>query len=165
MGVFAERAEDEMADERRRNEEPRERTHQADPAHAATDPRAAAQQEQVKADHDALEESARRVESSAGGSNARVGDAATDPAAARKQEQVKADHEALAASARRVEASVSPEVRDRPIEHTDLNAAGRSTGDADEARRNADIARDSARRVEASVESTESRIDDGRDRR
>jgi len=36
----------------------------ANPDHAATDPRAAAQQDQVKRDHDALEESSRRVESS-----------------------------------------------------------------------------------------------------
>lgn len=35
-----------------------------DPENAATDPRAAAQQDQIKADHEALEESARRVQSS-----------------------------------------------------------------------------------------------------
>jgi hypothetical protein len=38
--------------------------HRADPRHAATDPANAARQEQVKEDHDALQESARRVESS-----------------------------------------------------------------------------------------------------
>lgn len=43
---------------------PKDRTHRADPEHAETDPRDAALQEQVRADHDALEESARRVEAS-----------------------------------------------------------------------------------------------------
>ena len=37
--------------------------HHADPNHAAVDPAAAATQDQVKADHDALEASAQRVES------------------------------------------------------------------------------------------------------
>jgi hypothetical protein len=73
--------------------------------------------------------------------------AAVDPAAAAKQEQVKADHAALEESARRVESSVSSAVRDTPIRPADT-----TTGDAEDARRNADIARESARRVEASVD-------------
>lgn len=144
-----------MGNENRRNDDAvtRDGERHADPANAATDPHAAAQQAQVKADHDALEESARRVESSVEGRNATfAGEAATDPAAARKQDQVKADHDALAASARRVESSVSADVRDTPVQHTDLRSGAGTTGDADDARRNADIARDSARRVDASVD-------------
>jgi hypothetical protein len=77
----------------------------ADPDNAATDRNAAAAQDQVKQDHDVLEESARRVESSVPSN----GEAATDREAAARQDQVKADHDRLQDSARRVEASVSPD--------------------------------------------------------
>ena len=138
----------------------------ADPRRAATDPRAAAQQEKVKEDHDALEESARRVESSisagAEGSFARESNAgnerhhadpenaAVDPAALQTQNRTKADHDALQESARRVNASVSAEVRDTPVQGTS-GATGEkddaSRPQLDEARENADAARESARRV------------------
>ncbi len=71
-------------------------THQADPSHAATDRGAAAQQEQVKRDHDRLEESARRVESSVPSSGA-----ATDAGAAEQQDRVAGNAGALRDSARR----------------------------------------------------------------
>lgn len=160
---------------------------QTDPRNAAIDPNAAAQQSQVKADHDALEASARRVESSvpadvrdtpiqrsdasagtvsgsgasSGGSTGDVrradpGQAAVDPVDAARQDQVRADHDALQESARRVEASVSSDVRNTPVQHTD--AATRASEDTteatrngDAARANADAARDSARRVEQSL--------------
>jgi hypothetical protein len=89
----------------------------------ATDARAAARQEQVKADHAALEESARRVESSV--HSTPVQEAATDPAAAAKQDQMKADHDALQESARRVESSVPADVRNTPVQQAsdDLRSA------------------------------------------
>jgi hypothetical protein len=67
------------------------------------------QQDQVKRDHDALEESRRRVESS-------VNQPSTDREAAAKQDQVHADHERLEESARRVAASVPQDVRDTPVQ-------------------------------------------------
>ncbi|HYR29025.1 MAG TPA: hypothetical protein VEU30_11210 [Thermoanaerobaculia bacterium] len=88
----------------------------SNPDNAATDPRAAAVQDQVKRDHDALEESARRVESSVSS----TGGAVTDPAAAAKQDRVREDHDRLEESARRVEASVPPEVRDRPVQPANI---------------------------------------------
>ena len=84
--------------------------HRHDPDHAATDPRAAAQQDQIKRDHDALEESRRRVESSTPD-----GGAATDPRAAALQDRTHADHDRIQESARRVESSVSQDVRDTPV--------------------------------------------------
>jgi hypothetical protein len=88
------------------------RNHQTNPDHAATDPRAAAQQDQVKRDHDKLEESARRVE-----------------------------------------ASVPAGVRDTPVQASHFNNNNTATEDTtesqrnvDEARANADAARESARR-------------------
>ena len=84
-----------------------------DPNNAATDPRAAASQDQVKRDHDALADSARRVESSASQST-------TDPDAAAKQDRLKADHDRLQELARRVEASVPAEVRDTPVQPVNL---------------------------------------------
>lgn len=80
----------------------------ANPNRAATDPRAAAQQRQIEADHDKLAESARRVAASAERTT-------TDPTAAAQQDQIKADHDELEESARRVEASVPSDVRDNPI--------------------------------------------------
>ncbi|MEA2488912.1 MAG: hypothetical protein QOH21_704 [Acidobacteriota bacterium] len=121
----------------------------ADPDNAAVDPRAAAQQEQVREDHDALEESARRVESSVPSN----GEAATDREAAATQDRVKADHDRMQESARRVEASVPADVRDTPVQ-----AANLGTG-SDTAHANAEVARESARRVEDSVR------DEDRDRR
>jgi hypothetical protein len=81
--------------------------HRANPDHAAVDPKSAAVQDQVKADHDALQESARRVESSVPSNMSDPRNAATDPRAAAIQDQVKADHDALQESARRVDASVN----------------------------------------------------------
>jgi uncharacterized protein involved in exopolysaccharide biosynthesis len=75
--------------------------HRPNPDNAATDPNAAAKQDQIKADHDALQDSARRVESSVPAS----GEAATDPTAAALQDRVKADRDRLQESARRVEQS------------------------------------------------------------
>lgn len=88
---------------------------QHDPNNAATDPNAAAQQDQVKADRDALQEQARRVEASVPSS----GEAATDRDAAAAQDRVKADHDRIQESARRVEASVPADVRDTPIDRAD----------------------------------------------
>ena len=113
-----------------------------DPDNAATDPRAAAQQDQVKRDHDALEEQARRVEASVPSNQ----QPATDPDAAAKQDQVRADHDRMQESARRVEASVPADVRDTPVQPANIG-----TQATDEARANADAARDSARRVADSV--------------
>ena len=84
------------------------------PDNAATDVRAKAQQDQVRADHDALQESARRVEASVPSND----QPATDPVAAARQDQVRADHDRLEESARRVDATAPNSVRraddDRP---------------------------------------------------
>jgi hypothetical protein len=87
--------------------------HRANPENAAVDPHAAAQQEQVKADRDALRDTARRLESTP---TEQGSEPATDPAAAAKQDQVRADTAAIEESARRVQSSVSAEVRDTPIQ-------------------------------------------------
>jgi hypothetical protein len=130
--------------------------HHHDPDNAATDPRAAAQQEQVKADKNALEEQARRVEASVPNDTRDPGAAATDPDAAAAQDRVKADHDRMQDHARRVEASVPADVRDTPIQASD--AAGNATEDTSESRRkvdaahaNAEAARESAQRVQDSV--------------
>ena len=104
----------------------------ANPNNAATDPRAAAQQDEVKRNHDALEAQKERVDASVphGGR-----EAATDPDAARTQDQVRRDHDRLADSARRVESSVAQTTEDPE--------ARRKT---DEAHANAEAARESTRR-------------------
>lgn len=79
----------------------------ADPNNAATDPRAAVQQDQVKADKEALQEQARRVESSVP-ADARP---ATDPELAAAQDQVHADHDRMQEQSRRVAASTPADVR------------------------------------------------------
>jgi hypothetical protein len=122
------------------------------PDNAATDPNAAAQQEQVKADHDALQAQAARVEASVPRNN----QPATDPDAAATQDRVKADHDRMQAQSARIEASVPADVRDTPIERANLgNTASedtaQSTRNVDAARDNADAARESARRVQDSV--------------
>lgn len=94
-----------------------DRSEGSTPRAAEVDPRAAATQDQVRADHAALEESARRVQSSVPAN----GEAATDRDAAAKQDQVKADHDRLEESARRVESSVPPEVRDTPVQPANVN--------------------------------------------
>ncbi|HEX6097377.1 MAG TPA: hypothetical protein VF432_13695 [Thermoanaerobaculia bacterium] len=94
-----------------------DRTHTANPDHAATDPRNAAKQDQIRADHDALQESARRVDASVSDN----GGAATDRDAAAKQDRVKADHDRLEESARRVASSVPAEVRDTPVQPANLD--------------------------------------------
>lgn len=140
-----------------------DRSNTADPRNAATDPRGAAIQEQVRADHDALEQSQRRVEASVSadvrntpvqhqdtGADRGMGTAATDASAAAKQDQVHADHDALQESARRVRASVPADVRNTPVQAPDRNA-----NDANTAHDNAQAARESARRVEQSVEHPE----------
>jgi hypothetical protein len=123
----------------------------ANPDNAAVDPRAAAQQDQVRADHDALEEQARRVEASVPSS----GQAATDPDAAAAQDRVKADHDRMEAQTRRVEASVPSDVRDTPVQAANLGNATEDTAQSrrnvDAARDNANAARESARRVEESA--------------
>lgn len=144
---------------------------QANPDNAATDRNAAAKQDQVRRDHDALEESVRRVEASVPSNQ----QAATDPAAAAKQDQVRADHDRLQESARRVENSVSADVRDTPVQPADnyvddgRGNAGSAREHADSARANADAARESARRVENSVPADVRNtpvqpVDDDRDR-
>jgi hypothetical protein len=91
------------------------------PDNAATDPNAAAQQDQVKADHDALQESARRVESSVSADvrdtpvqPANLGTTATDDNAQsiRNVDDARRNADAARDSARRVEQSV-PEELDR----------------------------------------------------
>ncbi|HEX7153006.1 MAG TPA: hypothetical protein VF618_16080 [Thermoanaerobaculia bacterium] len=130
----------------------RDDIHHTNPDHAATDPRAAAQQDQVKADHDALAEQARRVEASVPDNVTDPRRAATDPEAAATQDRVKADHDRMAESARRVEASVPADVRDTPIQAANLGTASedeaQSRRNVDSARANADAARESARRTE-----------------
>lgn len=126
------------------------------PDNAATDPNAAAQQDQVKADRNALEEQARRVEASVPGDTRDPRQAATDPDAAAAQDRVKADHDRMQESARRVEASVPADVRDTPVQRanpgTDATEdTGQSSRNADAARENADASRESARRVQDSV--------------
>ena len=116
------------------NSNDRGEVRRANPDNAATDPNAAAKQDQVKRDHDALEASARRVDASVPGQQA-----ATDPDAAAKQDQIKRDHDALEASARRVDASVPTA--------TDRNVAAKQ----DQVKRDHDALEASARRVEASV--------------
>ena len=130
-----------------------------DPNNAVTDRDAAAQQDQVKADRNALEEQARRVEASTPNNGP-----ATDPDAAAAQDRVKADHDRLEAQTRRVEASVPADVRDTPIQRANLgNDAtednSQSIRNVDAARDNANAARESARRV------AESAPDADRDRR
>lgn len=133
--------------------------HRVNPDNAATDPRAAAQQDQVRADHDALQEQARRVEASVPGGTSGTADpgrAAMDPDAAAVQDRVRADHDRMQESARRVEASVPADVRDTPIQAANLgNQASEDTGQSsrnvDAARDNADASRESARRVQDSV--------------
>jgi hypothetical protein len=82
--------------------------HHVNPDHAATDPAAAAKQDQIRADHAALQESARRIDASQ--------QTTTDASAAAKQDQVRADHDALEESARRVKSSVSADVRNTPVQ-------------------------------------------------
>ena len=88
------------------------------PSNAATDPRAAAKQDQVKADHDALEESARRVESSvpANVRDTPIQQANTDATTTGDNtgnaDDAHANAEAARESARRVEQS-TPESVDR----------------------------------------------------
>ena len=91
---------------------PNDQFRTADPDSATTDPRNAAIQEQVRADHDSLKESSRRVEASVRDD----GGAATDREAAAKQDRVRADHDRLEESARRVEASVPSDVRNTPVQ-------------------------------------------------
>lgn len=79
------------------------------------DPHAAAQQDRVKADHDAIQESARRVDASVAG----TGGVSEDARAAAQQDRVRDDTEALQESARRVDASVSSDVRNTPIQQPD----------------------------------------------
>lgn len=133
--------------DRKRDTETRSQ-HHADPDHAATDPRAAANQEQIRADHEALEESSRRVQATA-----REGHLTTDPAAAAAQDRVRADHDALQESARRVESSVSAEVRDTPVQPAHFARATENTAElesnAREARDNADALRESARELDS----------------
>ena len=116
-----------------------------DPNNAAVDPQAAARQNQVKADHDALQESARRVNSSvpsdvrdtpvqpvgrSGGSSSSSASrvdpdrAATDPQAAATQDQIRGDHDRLEESARRVDASVPASVRNTPIRPNEPSERG-----------------------------------------
>lgn len=113
--------------------------HHANPDNAATDPAAAAKQDQVRADHDALQESARRVEASAPANVRDPREAATDTAAAAKQDQTRADHDALQESARRVEAS----------QQTTTDASAAATQDRVKA--DHDALEESARRVKSSV--------------
>lgn len=134
-----------------------------DPNNAAVDPNAAARQDQIKADHDALQESARRVKSSVpsdvretpvqpaerglGSSSNTAGRgnperAATDPRAAATQEQTKANHDRLQESARRVDASVPASVRNTPIQHSDTSTRA-TTGN-----RGDDVQRSNAPQVE-----------------
>lgn len=120
---------------------------QHNPENAATDPVAAAQQDQVKRDHDALAAQAARVDASVPAN----GEAATDPDAAARQDQVKADHDRMAEASRRIEASVPADVRDNPVPPSNLGVNAtedttQSRQNVDNARANADAARDSARR-------------------
>lgn len=154
------------------NDRSQDDVHRADPRDAATDPNAAAQQDRMKADHDALEESSRRVAASVpsevrdrpieasnldrrddAGTAERVETrpAATDLDAAAQQDRIKADHDRMEASARRVEASVPAEVRDTPIGSGAGNTqASEDNSDAsrnaENARKNADAAREADRR-------------------
>ena len=131
----------------------------ANPDNAAVDPRAAAQQDQVRADHDALEEQARRVESSVPSS----GEAATDPDAAAAQDRVKADHDRMQDQARRVEASVPAGVRDTPVQAANLSNA---TEDTAQSRRNVDAAHDNANAARESAQRVQDSVPDAdRDRR
>ena len=118
----------------------------------AVDVDAAAVQDQVRADAEALRASARRVEASVPAN----GEAATDPDAAAIQDQIRADHDELQESARRVEASVSAEVRNTPVQPA--GDGPRATEDTTQARRNVDAAhanaeaaREGARRVDDSL--------------
>lgn len=72
-------------------------TRQANPNNAATDPRGAAVQKQVKRDHDRLAATARRIDSSQG--------VAEDPEAARKSDRAHRNAEAARSSAKRVQRS------------------------------------------------------------
>lgn len=121
------------------------------PDNAATDPNAAAQQDRMRADHDALQESARRVDASAPN-----GGAAIDREAADTQDRVHAEHDRMQESARRVEASVPADVRDTPIQAANLGTTptednSQAVRDSNSARDNADAARQSAREVQQSV--------------
>ena len=105
-----------MSDSRERASE----THHANPDHAATDPAAAARQDQVKADHAALEESARRIDATVNENSTR-----TDPQASARDAQRRADHDALERSADRVAASVPADVRDTPVQPANVTRSAR----------------------------------------
>lgn len=127
----------------------------ADPHDAATDPRAAAKQDQVRRDHDALQESARRVEASVSSSVRDTPVRSSDLVTSAQQEQMREDHDVLQESARRVAASVPANVRDTPVQPANLASASERSDDerrdTGEARANADAARASARRVQDSL--------------
>lgn len=141
------------------------------PKPAASAPVDSASQDQVRADHDALQESARRVEASVPASvretpvqpaasagsgadqvrNADPAKAAVDRVAAARQDQVRADHDALEESARRVESSVPADVRDNPVRHSGETSRSsddntQATRDSKTARENADAARESMKK-------------------
>ena len=81
----------------------------------AVDREAARRQDEVKANHDALEAQARRVESSVSADvrSTPIGEMnRSDFEAAANQSRVHADHDAMEASARRVSASVSTSSED-----------------------------------------------------
>jgi hypothetical protein len=126
----------------------RRTTRTVNPDNAATDPRAAAQQRQIKKDHDVLVASAKRTAATASGdqrgASARRSNrngAATDPRGAAIQKQVKRDRDSLAATARRIDSTAAV------VE--DPEAARKS----DRAHKNAEAARKSARRVQRSTRS------------
>lgn len=119
---------------------------------ATTDPAGVAVQEQVRADHDALQEQAARVAATVPASVRNTPIQSSDVAAEAIQEQVKADRDALQDQADRIAATVPASVRNTPIERAVSpveDTEARRNGDA--AHANAEAAREGARRVQAST--------------
>jgi hypothetical protein len=130
-------------------------TERVNPDNAATDTDAAAVQDQIKADAQALRESARRVEASL----PEDGEAATDPNAAAIQDEVRASHDELEEQARRVEASVPAAVRDTPVQPA--NTGTTASEDTTQARRNVEEAHEHAEAARAGAQRVKDSLPNG----
>ncbi|HEX8618931.1 MAG TPA: hypothetical protein VF911_15215 [Thermoanaerobaculia bacterium] len=118
----------------------------ANPDNAATDTNLAAQQDQVRANRDALQEQERRVDASVSSETRDtpvqpMGDTNRDNAD--RQDQMKADHDALQEQARRVDASMPANGEAA----TDPDAAAMQ----DRVKADHDQMQEASRRIQASV--------------
>jgi hypothetical protein len=123
-------------------------TRRADPNRAAVDPQNAATQEQVRADHDALQESARRVESSVSSAVRDNPVGQTSAAGTASEDTTEAVRNGDAARANADAARDSARTRTNP-EHAETDP--RNAAQQDQMRADHDALQQSARRVEQSV--------------